>query len=87
MGLVITGRPVGPRELFVYSTERHVGICRQHNPVRAAARHAVGVGRRIVVGVDDRFDQRTLAIRYDVGIVCRDSDRGRRRHSLTQREQ
>ncbi len=67
--------------------ERHVSICRQDDRVRAAARRAVGVSRRIVVGVDDRFDQRTLAIRYDAWIVCGDSDRGRRRRSLTQREQ
>ena len=42
---------------------------------------AVGRRRRIVVGVDDGLDQRTLAIRYDVRIVCGDGDRGRRRHS------
>ena len=80
-------RPIGYRGNPVYSIESHVGIYRQNNRVRPTARRAVGERRDIVVGVDDGFDQRALAIRYDVRIICRDSDRGRRPHSLTQREQ
>ena len=41
----------------------------------------------IVIGVADGFDQRALAIGYDVRIVCRDGDCSCCPHSLPQREQ
>jgi hypothetical protein len=64
---------VGPT---VYSTECQVRVCRQGNRVRSTARRAVRERRSIVIGVDDGFDQRTLAIRYNIGIICGDSDCG-----------
>ena len=56
----------------------------QHDRIRSASCRAVQMGRGVVVGIDDRLDQRALAITvFNTGLMSGDGSR-RRLHALSE---